>query len=196
MLLAGCPTHPRASLTWPSRQTGRSSSLSVARTRACKSVALHQLVQVEARHLLRRLPSSRDTRSGSASSVCQTRSSLCGCKNDNVLCFVADLPSRQGERAAQRAHIRLGLGRLALRHRQSCTECEQSRVPSTVKGSAHFSNLQEILYVDLRDGTIVRRYAGHDQGQYVLQSCFGGALQNFVLSGSEGEAPACCIRPL
>ncbi|KAK4058921.1 hypothetical protein OIO90_000367 [Microbotryomycetes sp. JL221] len=42
----------------------------------------------------------------------------------------------------------------------------------------------EILYVDLRDGTIVRRFQGHDQGQYVLQSCFGGALQNFVMSGS------------
>lgn len=43
----------------------------------------------------------------------------------------------------------------------------------------------EILYVDLRDGTILRRFQGHDQGQYVLQSCFGGALQNYVLSGSE-----------
>lgn len=45
---------------------------------------------------------------------------------------------------------------------------------------------QEILYIDLRDGTILRRYQGHDQGQYVLQSCFGGALENYVLSGSEG----------
>lgn len=46
---------------------------------------------------------------------------------------------------------------------------------------------QEILYIDLQDGTIIRRYAGHTQGEYVLQSCFGGALQNFILSGSEGE---------
>ncbi|KAM0755447.1 hypothetical protein T439DRAFT_375809 [Meredithblackwellia eburnea MCA 4105] len=43
----------------------------------------------------------------------------------------------------------------------------------------------EILYIDLRDGTIIRRFLGHDQGQFVLQSCFGGALQNYVLSGSE-----------
>ncbi|KAL8286124.1 hypothetical protein RQP46_004612 [Phenoliferia psychrophenolica] len=43
----------------------------------------------------------------------------------------------------------------------------------------------EILYIDLRDGTIVRRFLGHDQGQYVLQSTFGGALENYVCSGSE-----------
>lgn len=47
--------------------------------------------------------------------------------------------------------------------------------------------LQEILYLDLRNGTILRRYQGHDQGEWVLQSCFGGALQNYVLSGSEGS---------
>lgn len=51
-----------------------------------------------------------------------------------------------------------------------------------------WTTLKEILYIDLQDGTIVRRYAGHTQGEYVLQSCFGGALQNFILSGSEGES--------
>lgn len=48
----------------------------------------------------------------------------------------------------------------------------------------------EILYVDLRDGSVIRRYQGHDQGQYVLKSCFGGALQNYVMSGSEGMPSA------
>lgn len=45
--------------------------------------------------------------------------------------------------------------------------------------------------MDLRDGTIIRRFVGHDAGNFVLQSCFGGALQNFVLSGSEGTASHC-----
>ncbi|KAI5479335.1 catabolite degradation protein [Pseudohyphozyma bogoriensis] len=43
----------------------------------------------------------------------------------------------------------------------------------------------EIIFLNLSDGTILRRFNGHDQGQYVLQSCFGGVLQNYVLSGSE-----------
>ncbi|SCV68978.1 BQ2448_1998 [Microbotryum intermedium] len=43
----------------------------------------------------------------------------------------------------------------------------------------------EILYLDLRDCTVVRRYQGHNQGTFVLQACFGGALQNFILSGSD-----------
>lgn len=44
----------------------------------------------------------------------------------------------------------------------------------------------EILNIDLKDGSIIKRYLGHDQGQYVLKSCFGGALQNYIMSGSEG----------
>ncbi|SGZ22426.1 BQ5605_C022g09486 [Microbotryum silenes-dioicae] len=43
----------------------------------------------------------------------------------------------------------------------------------------------EILYLDLRDCTVVRRYQGHNQGTFVLQACFGGPLQNLILSGSD-----------
>ncbi|GAA6062457.1 hypothetical protein JCM10212_005360 [Sporobolomyces blumeae] len=43
---------------------------------------------------------------------------------------------------------------------------------------------KEILYVELDTGSILRKFEGHDQGQYVLRSCFGGALENFVLSGT------------
>ncbi|GAA5877585.1 hypothetical protein JCM16303_003387 [Sporobolomyces ruberrimus] len=43
---------------------------------------------------------------------------------------------------------------------------------------------KEILYLELESGSIVRKFEGHDQGQYVLRSCFGGATENFVLSGS------------
>ena len=47
-------------------------------------------------------------------------------------------------------------------------------------------NLQEILYLELESGSVLRKFEGHDQGQYVLRSCFGGATENFVLSGSAG----------
>lgn len=43
---------------------------------------------------------------------------------------------------------------------------------------------KEILYLELESGSIIRKFEGHDQGQYVLRSCFGGATENFVLSGT------------
>lgn len=39
----------------------------------------------------------------------------------------------------------------------------------------------------------MRKFEGHDQGQYVLRSCFGGATENFVLSGSAGNSLVICI---
>lgn len=54
-------------------------------------------------------------------------------------------------------------------------------------GSYHslICGLQEILYIDLRDGTIIRRFQGHDHGEFILHSCLGGELENYVISGSE-----------
>ncbi|BGP45859.1 hypothetical protein JCM10450v2_001694 [Rhodotorula kratochvilovae] len=43
---------------------------------------------------------------------------------------------------------------------------------------------KEILYVDLEDGTVVRRFEGHDNGKFVIRACFGGAGENHILSGS------------
>ncbi|BGO89478.1 hypothetical protein NBRC10512_003937 [Rhodotorula toruloides] len=43
---------------------------------------------------------------------------------------------------------------------------------------------KEILYLKLEDGTILRRFEGHDQGDFVVRPCFGGSTENFILSGS------------
>lgn len=43
---------------------------------------------------------------------------------------------------------------------------------------------QEILLIDLDDGTVVRKFTGHDQGEFVIRTSFGGASENFILTGS------------
>ena len=45
---------------------------------------------------------------------------------------------------------------------------------------------QEVELWDLIECGIVRKFVGHQQKNYVIRSCFGGASENFVLSGSEG----------
>lgn len=42
-----------------------------------------------------------------------------------------------------------------------------------------------IVLYDLRTGKPIQKYIGQRQTKYVIRSCLGGALQNFVLSGSE-----------
>ncbi|BGP53794.1 hypothetical protein JCM8202v2_001366 [Rhodotorula sphaerocarpa] len=43
---------------------------------------------------------------------------------------------------------------------------------------------KEILLIDLEERTIVRKFRGHDQGEFVIHPCFGGATENFILTGS------------
>jgi WD repeat-containing protein 26 len=45
----------------------------------------------------------------------------------------------------------------------------------------------EIQLLDIETGDPIRTFDGQEQGSYIIRSCFGGAAENFVLSGSEGE---------
>jgi WD40 repeat protein len=44
--------------------------------------------------------------------------------------------------------------------------------------------------MDSTTGEEVMRYEGAQQAEFVIRSCFGGAGENFVISGSEGELHA------
>jgi len=46
----------------------------------------------------------------------------------------------------------------------------------------------EVRMVDLATRETVRRFIGQKQGEFVIRGCFGGAAENFVLSGSEGQS--------
>ena len=55
----------------------------------------------------------------------------------------------------------------------------------------------EVHMIDIDEGHLIRKYKGEDQGGNIIRNCFGGAAENFVLSGSKGKpnAPsisACC----
>ena len=43
----------------------------------------------------------------------------------------------------------------------------------------------EIHLWDLAQPSIVRRFAGHKQGRFVIRTAFGGADESYVVSGSE-----------
>ena len=44
----------------------------------------------------------------------------------------------------------------------------------------------EVQLLDIKTANVVRRFEGQKQGQFIIRSSFGGAAENFVLSGSEG----------
>jgi WD40 repeat protein len=45
--------------------------------------------------------------------------------------------------------------------------------------------VQEIHLYDVENKKLIQKYTGQKQSRFVIRSCFGGANQNFILSGSE-----------
>jgi WD repeat-containing protein 26 len=54
----------------------------------------------------------------------------------------------------------------------------QSYLVSVANGEVHL--------VDMESSETIRVFEGQAQGTFIIRSCFGGAAENFVLSGSEG----------
>lgn len=57
-------------------------------------------------------------------------------------------------------------------------------------GSQLLVNMNEghVLALDSATGLVVMSYVGAKQAEFVIRSCFGGAGEGFVISGSEGES--------
>lgn len=51
----------------------------------------------------------------------------------------------------------------------------------------------EIHMFDLDNAYTIRKFKGQKQGSFIIRSCFGGAAENFVLSGSEGKS-SCSVH--
>ena len=55
---------------------------------------------------------------------------------------------------------------------------------------------QEIHLWDIEDNRLLFKYVGHRQKRYVIRSCFGGANQAFIVSGSEDSQVSLNLMPL
>lgn len=47
----------------------------------------------------------------------------------------------------------------------------------------------EVQLIDIETADPVRRFLGQRQSEFIIRSAFGGADENLIISGSEGE---CC----
>ena len=47
----------------------------------------------------------------------------------------------------------------------------------------------EVQLIDIETADLVRRFLGQRQSEFIIRSAFGGADENLIISGSEGE---CC----
>jgi len=45
----------------------------------------------------------------------------------------------------------------------------------------------EVHMIDVDERCLVRKFKGENQGGNIIRNCFGGAAENFVLSGSKGK---------
>lgn len=48
----------------------------------------------------------------------------------------------------------------------------------------------DVHMIDIEDRYILRKFKGANQGGSIIRNCFGGANENFALSGTKG-----CSRP-
>lgn len=48
-------------------------------------------------------------------------------------------------------------------------------------------NQDKIKLMEIDTGEVIQRFEAHQQRQFIIRSAFGGADENFVVSGSEGK---------
>lgn len=102
-------------------------------------------------------------------SICADGSRLAAITSDNYI-LIYNLPSR------------IRTNELKMDDKLTCINL--SRDGKTVLVSM---NEGRLLLLDAETGTVIQRYKGLKQSEFVIRSQFGGAGQNFVISGSEGE---------